>query len=349
MSDSAVRETVIVKEFGPEMAGTRVGWSAIYDEGMLDGWSSVNIAAGTVGPEGASVSYELRERDGEPLILRSTDSTKGFIALNGMSLGIDRNEPASAQEHNAFRSLRAKDTSNHIHPDVIMTQAGEDHHRLERVQAKAKWTDSMPELIQDVKRAMKDEDLEEYYPLAYYTANVAFVHGLRLELPETVAPRDVLVPDPDMQTETLDQIQVAKALESGLVRQILENKKMKGELNPFNALNPADIPHKFEASRRVMHELEESVVVADDQLHTRVGLYLPTGFNSGGREWPYMNAAEKDENHAFGLELDALNEGNVDPANRELRRELTELEKRDEYAQHGYASLRLLHTVEGSL
>ncbi|HRV76310.1 MAG TPA: hypothetical protein P5247_02940, partial [Candidatus Saccharimonadales bacterium] len=49
---------VIVKEFGPEMAGQRVGWvTTQVDEREDSDYVHVNLAVGTVGEEGATYSY----------------------------------------------------------------------------------------------------------------------------------------------------------------------------------------------------------------------------------------------------------------------------------------------------
>lgn len=349
MSDRNVDELVVVKEFGPEMAGERVGWSAMYNEGMYEGWTSVNIAAATIGDEGAAITYETREVDGEKKILVSHDSTWGFLGLAGVSIAFDTKvaQPKTMREVDV-EFANARTPQDGSHPDMIMTKAGASHNDSELMQAKAAWTDSMPGLMGDVKQMMKDESLSEYYPLVYYTANVAFAHEATLKLPKEVGAEDLLMPDGSMQEETKQQIKIAQTMEACLADQVGEDVKMKNNLTAFGSVAPADVPQAFESSRRVMHRLEKGVFTANEQLHAKTGLYLPIGYSFGGRTWPFMNASREVEGEAFGRELYALQNGDADIPRSELEDELAELGRRHTYAKQGRAALSMLSVAEES-
>jgi hypothetical protein len=100
------RNLVTEKEFGPELAGQRVGWSAVTGYGRRpDEIAAVHIATTTIGENGATLEYEPREKDGEATKAYWFDAAAGFIATGGISIIIDRTKAPKEQQRIGVRLM----------------------------------------------------------------------------------------------------------------------------------------------------------------------------------------------------------------------------------------------------
>lgn len=346
------RNLVTEVEFGSELAGQRVGWSTVTGYGRRsDEILAVHIAMATVGEEGASFEYESREHEGKPIKAFWSDAAKGFVAMAGISVVVDRTRSPKDQERIGPYYVFDDDLIRGSSEGRPLRTAGGAAESIDELDEKRSWLEGAGEIISSVKENMRQADLTDYYPNVYYTANMLLGHeqSNRGSSLGKVAVEDVLLPDSDMHVATVQEIHVASTIERALSAEHTEDGKMLRNLSVFGDIPTEDIPSAFRASRIKVAKSEQSAVAAKKQLYTQAGIFLPIGFH-GGRSWPYMSAdLPLDDERAFGRELRGLEHGKTKLAESELEREIEEIEARARHASQGVNALELLSRGEATL
>lgn len=344
------REFVTELEFDPEMAGRRIGWSAVRTYSNLSDYAVIDLATTTISEDGATLRYQPREEDGVPSRAYWSDSAAGFIATAGISITVDKTRPPEAQLPDgpsfAFNDNIIKGSSDGI---ILRTAGGGRGSDEEELREKRVWADSNVGVMRNIKLAMGNERIMDYYPIVYYTANVLLGHehfragsGIR-----RIEAEDLLLPDEAMADATYEEIKAATTVSDSLNGALEEDKEMLTNLTIFGSVPSDQVPAAFKASRGKVYEAEEAAKEAAGQLRSQVGMYLPVGYPFGGRTWPYMDASlPPDDEASFGGELDQLSEGKTRIAERELERERDELERRIQFIQEGVVALKILSKLE---
>lgn len=345
------RTLVVEQEFGPELAGQRVGWTS-FTTGEADSpWVGIHLAMATVAEEGAVLQYEARETDGKTEKTYwsggPTPSTIGFIATAGVSFTYmpgyedDRTFDMSVEGNGNHVSVRASD---------ILRHGAAGYHREGEIDANRTWADNPQSLLADLKKIMTQNGVADRYATVYYSANMVFAHqscrnyGSRMR---DILPETAVLADPTMIDQTAQETEHATALVGALDEQLKADAEMKANLTVFSNIPATEIPAAFEVSRQLVAANEQTVIGAYKALKTATGVYLPVGYRPSGRTWPYMNATlPPTDKRSYGIELNALHEGDIERPLHELTREIAELERRREYAAQGLQVLRILGSAE---
>lgn len=342
---------VIEKEFGPEFAGQRVGWSAVigYGDFRPDKVFGIHLATATVSEDGASLEYEPREENGQTRAYWS-HAAKGFIDAAGVTVIIDTEEDLDDRPRIGPYWSFNDDKINGTSSGQILRSAG-DGHDEEKLEDIKTWAESPQEILANTKRSMSEMGLTDYYPAWYYTVNVVLGHeGYRngtplrsLKLP----PEAAILPDAEMVELTKEEIETTNLVISNLAEVEQIDETMMRNLTAFGDIPAEEIPAAFQASREKIFEVERQTREIYKQLRTQIGIYLPVGCT---RTWPYISADIKSsDSRAFGAELKRLKAGDPSLAQSELKDERNELEYRKNHASQGVAALRLLARAEEAL
>jgi hypothetical protein len=346
------RNLVTEVEFGPELAGQRVGWNAVTGYGRRpDEVLAVHIAAATIESDGASFEYEQRESESKQVKLFWSDAAKGFIATAGISVIIDKTRPPKEQERTPGPYWIFDDDLIRGSSEGRALRIAGDGGRVkttDELDRKRTWIEGSDKIVSGIKENMHEADLDEYYPVVYYTANMLLAHERfrRGSSLGKVATETILLPDAGMHEITAQELRVADTIEMILSDEHREDKKMLRNLTIFGDVPAKDIPRAFEISRSKVANLEAYAIGAGKDLYAQTGIFLPIGFH-GGRSWPYMDASlPPTDERSYGRELDSLSSGDPKPAQHELESELDELETRAKYAGQGVIALELLSRAE---
>lgn len=347
MADKYGRNMVVEQEFGPEMVGQRVGWVAITDH-QVEKYVGLHIVASTVKVGGAKVQYEAREEEGRVVAHRGwDDSVAGFSDTLGLTMIVDTDQGPSEQVDQEVRWTVGDNTS------LAINQAADGHNDKEELAAKRIWLPEASDVMPKMKELLEERGIGRYYPLAYYSANLAIAHmGQREFSRDFIKESDatkLLMPDADMVETTQEQISVTEGITAAYSNQIAEDKQMRQCLSVFGDIVADDLPRLFtESRRRVAHD-EAAVQTHGQSILSYLGIRMPIGVRFGaGRSWPYMDASETDENRAFGHELEALRNRNDELVSRELSKELAELDMRSKHATQGLRVLQELAKLEAN-
>jgi hypothetical protein len=344
------RNLITVKEFGPELAGQRVGWSTVLGYGLRpDKVFGVHIATATIDEDGASIQYEPREKDGEEVKAYWSDAAKGFIAAAGVSvIIITDQDPDEAPRIGPYWSFE-DDIVAGSSSGRILRVAGGAHNDEDELYATRVWAENPAETVANVKKSMTEAGIPDHYPTWYYTANMALAHesfrsGTGFgRLPVEAA----LLPDAGMQEATQAEIATARSMVEDLTDADETDATMLTNLTVFGNVPAKEIPPAFEASREKLYGIEQRLMETEKRLNTQVGIYLPVGCV---RTWPYISADIKpSDGRAFGAELRHLREGDPGLAQSELKQERSELEYRKKHAAQGVAALQALARAEAEL
>jgi hypothetical protein len=341
-----IRET----EFGPEMAEQRLGWVALTQRGDDERNLQVHIVTTSVGPDGATIDYQPRTEPDRPKKAYWNDAVNGFNSTAALSMLIEGNEKPDDQCYKEARYALGDNGINSLHYAV-------DGHRVsDKLDEQRQW-EPVASLMPKLRNLMDEKGMKEYFPLAYYTANVTFTHpqiaiwarqGRDSEPLGDISVQKLLLPEPTMGPSTELQIEITRSMVQNYNVQIQEDIVMRNNLTVMGAIPAAQIPGAFVRSRRQVGSAEQAIAGARGSLLSYIGIYLPIDSKSveGSRSWPYMDASETDEDRAFGRELDCLKEGSVNIPAREVERELRELKGRYKYASEGLATLLELRRAE---
>lgn len=333
---------VIVQEFGPEMAGQRVGWvSAKQDDREDSDYVHVNVAVGTVGEEGGVYSYaDLSEVGGGQGYHQR--STTGIV--NGFSIEASVSRSEGIHPHGGYA--------------FEIQDKGEDPGRLflggaSRVvrgmdEAEKQWALTAPELKDAIREAMEEADIFAHYPTLYYLINGLSCHGFfldRARISTTEVP-GMLIADPEMANTTETQIGLARKVITELQTNIETDELMLSRLTVNSDIPAEEVPDAFATARDSLNNHEVAMARAAEGLIVASLVYNPVGHGPGSRTYPYMGAHPGDKDRDFAIELEALKAKNIAPANHELGKELKELRARLSWAQQGCAVLRTLNLAE---
>ncbi|USN97292.1 MAG: hypothetical protein H6799_02875 [Candidatus Nomurabacteria bacterium] len=333
---------VIVKEFGPEMAGQRVGWvTTQVDEREDSDYVHVNLAVGTVGEEGATYSYaDLSEIGGGKGYHQL--STIGIV--NGFSIeaSVSRSEGIHPHDGYAFeRQDKGGDTGR-------LFLGGASRVVREMEEADKQWALTAPELKDAIREAMQEADIFAHYPALYYLTNGLMCHGFFLErarISTTEVP-GMLIADPEMANTTEQQIETARKVITELQTNIETDELMLSRLTVNSDIPAGEVPDAFVTARESINAHEVTMARTAEGLIAASLVYNPVGHGPGSRTYPFMGAHPGDKDRDFAIELKALKAKNIAPANHELGKELKELRARMLWAQQGCAVLRTLNLAE---
>lgn len=352
----AERREVIDQEFGPELAGARVGWVNVgrgkLEEGREADTLFFDMAIATVGEEGAALKH--LEYDDEPGKRLYSNVTRegGFskaVTVSGITPVGDQftTYHQMGWDISGRRQFSSEDT-----PATTIVRRGSSMYDRTNVLAdeNRQWFTDVHELPSLLRGALATQDLEESYPLVYYMLNMVSAHDdIRPADGAYVEPNELLVADPLMQETTLRQEAAATNMAKVLASMVREDEKMLQEVTDFSGVMVSKTVEAFRTSRRAMAEKESEVTTDLEKLVTPFGVYTPLGQGRAGRTWPYMDASEEDERCAFGLELEALQAGFVERPKSELKDEIKETSWRRDWAQKGALVLSALARQEAAI
>ena len=331
-------EKIAVNEFSPEQAGSRVGWTSVEAKEINDNpLVFVDVVVATVGEDGAKLSYHEMNDDGEVHIGVSNSCAEGFVAVAGLQTIISRERGLSTDSAN----VRFTDNNDRHGADsgasILLSGAWPGQYQPEI--GSVKWANGSQEILDDLKDGLLSEGVSEHYRTLYYLLN----GYLWIQQEGEERKPELLLPDISMQDDTLDQVADALVIKSVLEAAITEDEVMKQNLTVFSKIPASKIPKVFKNSRVEMRRKEAKMSIVNDTLAVGSIVYTPT---SVFRTWPYMDAAAQTDKEAFGLELEALENGSIDRVQSELTDEIKSLHRRLEFAQIGYEGLLALASSE---
>jgi hypothetical protein len=336
---------VIVKQFGSEMAGQRVGWvTTQVDEREKSDYVHVNLAVGTVGEEGATYSYvDLSEAGGGQGYHQR--STTGIV--NGFSIEASVSRSKGIYPHAGYafeRQDKGDDTGR-----LFLCGASRAVRGME--EADKRWAMTAPELKDAIREAMQEADIFAHYPALYYLTNGLMCHGFLLDrarISTTEVPA-MLIADPEMADTTEAQIEVARKVIAELQTNIETDELMLSRLTVNSDIPAEEVPDAFTTARDSVNSHEVAMARTAEGLIVASLVYNPVGHGPGGRTYPYMGAHPGDKDRDFAIELAALKAKNIAPADHELGKEPRELRARLSWAQQGCAVLRTLNLAEDGI
>lgn len=333
---------IVVQEFSPDQAGERVAWIGYSErEGQFDPYGVLDVAIGTVGREGAQVSY-VELGNGERGAHRN--SVKGFLGATSLSVTLPLPEPRLADlTQFSYGSSGLPMTYGDVEtPNSVMR--GANRYNSARIYDEdVEWVEGN-NLAPEIKRVLGSKGLEAAYPTVYIALNYSIMHksiGVR-DRPDLAQP----VADHAMHEVTSGENEQVGILLGHLVGVREEDELVQSELARTSDGALRQLAGRFEQSRRLVADHEADVLQAANRMLFRWGAHLPIGFRPNGRTWPYMDPVAQDETKAFGQELKALMDNEARPAQYELTRELKELDKRIDHAKAARNTLSRLQSAE---
>lgn len=342
------RTQVVTKEFSPDQAGERVGLIDIHAGRWSDSCgsnygTSIDIVLASIGENGAQGGYTERPDVGEGENIVFPGDVTGFVAATSLKLKIIEGHTLREHMLNPVFTLAADDNRTGSKGSHIVREATENDN--------AKWVETTPSIVTEIKDAMKRENIDEFYPFIYYVLNAAIGHAATRDKLEHLSKVNYehLLADPQMNDMTVEQLRLSSEVNGRLQDVLKEDEKMKHVLTVFGGVPAAEVPEAFAGSRTKVHQLEQEAKDLAEELYIPYMTYLPVGEASGlrVRSWPYMDASVSvDDERAFGRELGALSDNNVVPANVELDREVKEVTGRIEFARSSVAMLTNLAQAE---
>lgn len=342
MADNFERQLVKTKQFSPDDAGKRVGWAAALPIPERDDLVAFNVVTATVGPEGAYHGYNDDEINGERMRTYSSQTSRGFLHVASLGVLINRNLPGIHQTNRDFGYSQQDDgrfdDARYIRLGANLRNefAPEDEDKI--------WADNNQDLLNLLKAQLADADAMTHYPPIYYLMNALFTHpGIFKDATYTSENlQSFILADASMAPTTRQEIEGAKHIISNLSSITAQDKGMLHNLGTFRDIPAEDIPDAFVASRRVVAVNEAAILEKLSELAYPQLVYQPRD----GREWPYMDGTVKNEQKAFGRELEDLKMNQSGRAIHELERELKSIEKRIDYARQGFQALHAISFAE---
>lgn len=338
---------IVTATYAPDRAGEQIGWVSVVSRSNVGQLNvdtvEVNVGVTNISDKGAHRGHTERHiSDEEKRRIVFANDVAGFIATSSLRLeivkGVTVAEFKDSHPIDLTHSERQREASDEV----------ADAAELDEVE----WVEGSEDIVTVLKEKLASNDVEEFYPIAYYGLNAAIGHaGVRgyignlgratNEIPSFVA-------DSEMNETTWWQLAGARSIAVSLGQIIEEDVRIQKDLTAFDLLDKRVIPRSFRASREIVHAAEaRASKVANQKLIIPRHVFLPTGFRPSGRTWPYMDAAMGvNDERAFGAEMAALQNKDAAPANRELKREINETALRVEYAQAAVHMLRGLHGAE---
>lgn len=344
-------DTEEVIKFGPEMAGERVGWISTEkfsdDKNDNNAPVSLNLVTATVGPYGASFSIERSHYpNGE--IGSPIPAQYGFRAVYAISalLVSTEKEDWSDESHFLYQNESEGGEGNLAHMlywGVARGMSFDDDGVVD-------WAKSRDDLLDLLKGKLTDVGFKEKYTKLYYWLNGSIARfGNNHFYPfVSFSLDDLLLPDKNMKKKTALQVKNAEGIARTLEHVADHDTKMRKRLTVFSDIPRETVPDRFIDNRRFAARSEDAIQDHLSNIAVRKLVDLPIGFRTEGRTWPYMDASQPDEHKAFGRELEGLRNGNIEPADSELQREINELRLRQQYAQDGLQRFNQIARLEAA-
>lgn len=339
-----------VATFGPEMAGERVGWVSTGrvrgDDNENGRPFSLNLVTATVSQNGAWFGYEtLQNPDGEKSLPIATQY--GFLAVSAISTVLATKENHDWHEDFNLSYLQESDRGR---DKVQLLDRGVSRGLHTDEDEVVDWAKNKAELLELLRGKLTDSGFKERYAQLYYWLNgsIARFDNYGGNPFASFELHELLVPDKSMKKKTADQIMHADRVVKTLTYMVDHDDKMRKRLTVFSDIPKETVPGRFIDNRNYAAGGEEVIQEHISQLAVRQLVYLPIGFRPNGRTWPYMDASVPDEEKAYGRELAGLKQGDIEPADFELKREIAELEKRRQYADQGLQRFNHLSQSEAA-
>ncbi|PJE65582.1 hypothetical protein COU91_00865 [Candidatus Saccharibacteria bacterium CG10_big_fil_rev_8_21_14_0_10_47_8] len=317
---------VVVKEFPAEVAGEMAGWVDIKTTpGRKSDLIWARVAYGRIAVGGAQYSYPISESGTRGY---SSGDSSGFTECVELGLMAPMDWSDIVTESNKAPGLQGLDLNKD------RRRAFASSFRYEDLPDKDKgvWVLGAREILSTIKEGLEKQRADWLYANIYYM--LAYM-----------AQEEDILPDPSMQDQTDEELAKAQSASSLLAESQQLDTMMQHRLTIFGDIPAVEIPEVFVDSRRLAHRNERTLRALDkDMILGRQ--QMPIGARSGGRSWPYMDAGESNEDKAFGVELEALRRNDIQPAWRELKREIVELNMRFETSHAMVGRLGHLATLE---
>lgn len=346
------RNTEVEKEFSPSHVGDRVGWvraKAIDDSPFV---AIDVVTTKIVSEEGAELSNQTWQDDEGESTGGAIPYQKGFGETAAFSAFVS-NERNWQEESNLQYIPEGMSSTYSYHKPTAseLLASGTGDNRSHADDAEKLWAESPKELLETLQELLGTLNIEGAYATMYYWMNgaVGREYPARSEL-TYVNPADLILADPAMQSQTKEQLEHIKQIQTALSQNLTNDVNMRHRLTGFIGDTPMEsLPSVFEDSRQRAATSEELVRAAVQGLAVKRLAYVPTGHGRAGRTWPYMDATEADPDKAYGLELKDLRARKIDRAVREIDREIKELEARRTLATESIQRFTLLNELERSL
>jgi hypothetical protein len=327
-------ETAVVdKRFGASYADERVGWISVHDSPEIQGSQLINVATATVGESGAALMHT--NINGESAYTSQDDS--GFESATGLFVAVESDTTVTMHGIYRYIARQKGDSASYIRNNGMSRITEADKH----------WAHRKAEIPETVRTVLRAHDIEAAYPYVYYNLNIiGTVEPGEFGL---FNPRldEVLVPDPAMNEQTTEQIEVVDKLLSAMQAVKTEDELMARRLTVFSDVPAGQIPDVFVESREKVAGLEKSMRQLLPAVYPATAVYIPAGAGpSGGRDWPYMDPDGKTPAESYGVELSELQAGSTGRASYELKREITEANYRVSRVVKGLGLLRRLSELE---
>lgn len=338
------REKVILKKFPPEQSGQRVGLISVESSTQNIGqagprlYTDIDIVVADVSEDGAQYGYtKVPGTDAEKFVMG--DDISGFVAVSALQLQV-------------WKGLTVEQAVEVNLQNLYAAEGGHDAKSIiDRGSKKEKtiWAEGSNEVLRTIKEQLAGENVERFYPFVYYMLNAAI--GDRRTRDKLISSFGTMytgevtpLADDDMQETTQQLLDGSREVAKSFAEIIKADEKMKEDLGRFSSIPAGQLPENFTLSRKQVHEAEARAIAAGKELFIPQMSFLRTGLV---RSWPYMDAAMPfEDERAFGIELDALENNNEKPAAREIEREVEETQHRLDYAQSSVGMLTTLLQAE---
>ena len=316
------------KEYGPEDAGQKIGWSTL--EPNPDGDSFyLRGAYAVVGPEGASVPIIERTDNGERLW--HTGMTRGLTRACSYAILIDPNRDVRLMNTD-FAQLDLE-SADHIAGGVYHMHRDIDDEQIV-------WGKGESELTGVIKDVLDEQGAGDMYPYAYLSINGRLGHDLYFKnrhsilggVPTLRGIAEIQLYDPEMEDVVKSDMNKAGAQNVILNKWAIDGESMENDIE--SRIADAEL---FEVFRNRVKRFHDRIDLLQKSMVAPVVTYTREGFT---RTWPFMSATDSD------VEINAVQNGNFGRAAVEVEREADEVRARQRHVLQG-AHILLALTASG--
>lgn len=343
------REDIVDMEFGPELAGHRVGRVRTQTKERDDGETIVNIDVATalVGTGGAQVTH-IELEDGKEAY--HAQSTKGFAVASAVSLTALRGETDihPAQWHLVSSRLYPNALDKRPEAGHILRSGADSIHEGDILDIT--WFNTPAEGLEALRFALSFGKMESQFDRFYFNLNHGLLHpALRPDdydrLYLNSGYYDNAMASRRMHEATKEELAKATQVSAFMAAQFSENLRIGQEIEQAD---PKQIANEFTRSRRNAHRIEMDLKEVAGSMVEPGAVYLSVDFH-GGRSWPYMDASNANEQQAFGREHVNLVTGSNRAAVVALESEHSDLGRRLEFTIQGRRALKALLNIESRI
>jgi len=333
-------EHVRTKEFPATDAGRRIGWVALSKQAAKPEreFCDIDVITATVSENGAWEGYvEIKDVNKS----HRYPQAEGFLDISGISATLSTTDEPRIQIADE-ESLRFHSQAVGDH-DIMVQGLG---HRYDGRAENKQWVYNHTNVIDLLKQGLADHNIEDCYGILYYFLNLSVARSDMFTKLDSAfgdyAIQDLLMPDKSMAQQTSGMISTVDDIIGAFNQSADNDKTMKHRLTGFTDLPKRKIPEVYQESRNTAHGLETKLGSLAAGLVLQRLIYVPTGL----RTYPYMDASAVNDGDFGGHQRAELERQEVDHTNRELDREIKELEQRRDYAKQSAIRLQEIATAE---